>query len=207
MERILVVSPHTDDGELGCGGFVSRLISEGKEVFYVAFSAAEKSVPKDFPSDTLRKEVYEATAVLGIKRENVSVLKYDVRVFSDHRQEILDDLLRLKREIKPDTVFVPSTYDLHQDHKTTTEESMRAFKDITLLGYELPWNNISFRTSFFARLGEEDVRTKIDALAAYKTQEGRDYFKAEYITALAITRGTQIKTRYAETYEIIRYIA
>ena len=78
-EAILVVSPHTDDGELGCGGFISRLVAERKEVFYVAFSAAERSVPKGLPSD-LPKEVYDATAVLGIRNECVSVLKYDVRV-------------------------------------------------------------------------------------------------------------------------------
>ena len=87
-----------------------------------------------------------------------------------------------------------------------TDECMRAFKDITLLGYELPWNNISFRTSFFARLGGLRHTDELKALAAYKSQEGRDYFKPEYISSLAITRGTQVKTRYAESYEVIRYI-
>ena len=40
--RILVLAPHTDDGEFGCGGSIARFASEGNEVHYVAFSAAER---------------------------------------------------------------------------------------------------------------------------------------------------------------------
>ena len=43
FERILVISPHTDDGELGCGGSIAKFVDEGKEVFYAALSTCEKS--------------------------------------------------------------------------------------------------------------------------------------------------------------------
>ena len=32
MKKVLVLAPHTDDGELGCGGTVARLLEEGCEV-------------------------------------------------------------------------------------------------------------------------------------------------------------------------------
>ena len=69
--NILVLSPHTDDGEFGCGGSIAHFILEGKNVFYVAFSTAEKSVPSEFPRDILKTEVREAVRVLGIKKENL----------------------------------------------------------------------------------------------------------------------------------------
>ena len=50
----LVLAPHTDDGEFGCGGTMARLIESGVEVTYVAFSTAAKSVPEGFPRDILR---------------------------------------------------------------------------------------------------------------------------------------------------------
>jgi len=59
FNRILVLAPHTDDGEFGCGGSIARFIEEKKEVFYVAFSAVEELVPPNFPRDILRKEVKE----------------------------------------------------------------------------------------------------------------------------------------------------
>ena len=66
IRRVLAISTHTDDVELGAGGTVARWIEEGKEVFYVAFSIAEESVPEGLPKDILEQEVREATRVLGI---------------------------------------------------------------------------------------------------------------------------------------------
>jgi len=59
-------APHTDDGEFGCGGTMTRLVDAGCEVRYVAFSIATRSLPDGFAPDTLAREVREATAELGI---------------------------------------------------------------------------------------------------------------------------------------------
>ena len=40
FKNVLVLAPHTDDGELGAGGFISKLVEQGAEVTYVAFSTA-----------------------------------------------------------------------------------------------------------------------------------------------------------------------
>ena len=71
--RILILSPHTDDGEYGCGGSIARFVLEGKDVFYVAFSTAEKSVPSEYPRDILRSEVKEATRVLNNRGESHAI--------------------------------------------------------------------------------------------------------------------------------------
>ena len=67
FKDVLVLSPHTDDWELGAGGTICKLIAEGSRVTYVAFSTAEESVPAAFPRDILKTEVRNATSVLGIK--------------------------------------------------------------------------------------------------------------------------------------------
>ena len=45
MRRVLVLAPHTDDAELGCGGTIARLLRDGVDVFVAAFSTAEESLP------------------------------------------------------------------------------------------------------------------------------------------------------------------
>lgn len=65
--NILVLAPHTDDGELGLGGTISKLITEGKKVTYVAFSTAEESVPEGFPKDILKTEVRKRHGQVGNK--------------------------------------------------------------------------------------------------------------------------------------------
>lgn len=204
--RILILAPHTDDGELGCGGSISRYIREGSDVYYVAFSIAEKSVPQNFPNDILAFEVMEATSKLGIPKSNVIINRFEVRNFSYFRQAILDEMLRYKKDLKPDIIFLPSLNDVHQDHHTVAEEGLRAFKGNTILGYELPWNNISFETRGFIKLCETDILKKAEALSEYHSQKDRSYFSRDFITGWARTRGVQIGCNYAESFEIIRWI-
>jgi LmbE family N-acetylglucosaminyl deacetylase len=206
FSRILVIAPHTDDGELGCGGAIARFIEEGKDVYYAAFSVAEDSVPEGFPKNELEIEVRRAMKILGVSEDHLLIYRYKVRTFSYHRQEILEDLVRLKKELEPTLIFIPSLNDLHQDHKTIAEEGCRAFKMATLLGYEEPWNNISFNTSSFVPLEERHVRKKIDALKEYKTQMYRNYLNEDFIKGLAKTRGVQINKEYAEAFEVIRWV-
>jgi N-acetylglucosamine malate deacetylase 1 len=204
--RILVLAPHTDDGELGAGGTINRFINEGKEVYYVAFSTAEESVPVGFPKNILSDEVKSATRVLGIKESNLIIFGYPVRKLNYSRQEILENLVRIKKEINPDLVFMPSLHDIHQDHTTIAQEGLRAFKDTSILGYELLWNNLSFDTTCFIKLQKENINTKYKALQEYKSQSGRDYMSKEFIFSHALTRGVQARSNYAEAFEVVRWI-
>ena len=182
------------------------MIEEGCEVHYAAFSACEQSVLPHLPKDILITEVKLATKILGIKPENLTLLKYDVRTFNYHRQAILDDVLKLARAIEPDLVFVPSLQDIHQDHATIANEAVRAFKFTSILSYEMPWNNLNFSTTCFVHLTEQQIETKAKALSAYQSQAHRPYANEEFIRSLARTRGVQINTRYAEVFEVIRWI-
>lgn len=203
-KRILILSPHTDDGELGCGGSIAKFVEERKNVYYAAFSCCEKSVPEGYPCDILKKEVKKATGVLGT--EDPILYDFEVREFPRLRQEILDVMIDIRRELRPEIVFTPSSFDTHQDHKTITDEALRAFKKCTILGYEQPWNNITFHTLAFVPLEERHVNKKIEALNCYETQKHRSYLSRDFIRGLAITRGTQIEEKYAEAFEVLRWV-
>lgn len=203
-QRILVLAPHTDDAELGMGGTIAKLIEHGKDVYCVAFSACEQSVFPEFPADILITETKIASAKLGVKPENLRLYNYPVRTFGIHRQDILNDMIRLRHEIKPDLVFIPSLTDVHQDHRVISDEGVRAFKFASILCYELPWNNLTFTNSCFSILEPSHVDTKVEAVLQYKSQAHRAYTSADYIRSLARTRGVQINQEFAECFEIIR---
>ena len=205
-KRAIVFAPHTDDGEFGCGGTIARLVESGCEVFYVAFSACQQSVLKEFPPDVLITEVKAATKILGIAPENLVLFDYEVRTFNYRRQEILEDIVRLKNNIKPDLVIIPSINDIHQDHYTISNEGIRAFKFSTILCYEMPWNNLSFTTTCFVKLSGDNINRKIKALEQYKSQQHRSYANADFIRSLAKVRGVQINTEFAEVFEVVRTI-
>lgn len=206
VASLLILAPHTDDGEFGCGGTIAKCIRLGIRVDYVAFSAAEESVPSGLPRDILRHEVVDATSKLGLGAAQVRVLRYPVRKFPDYRQDILEDMIDLKKTLNPVMVMCPSRSDIHQDHRVIADEAVRAFKDRTVLGYEMPWNNLSITTSCFSVLDEREVDAKIEAVGCYMSQSFREYINPEFIRGLARVRGAQIGVHYAEVFEVVRVV-
>jgi len=206
-EIILVLAPHTDDGELGCGGSIAKFIAGGKLVYYTAFSLCSKSLPQGLPADTLAHECKKATAVLGIPAEQVRLFDFEVRNFQKLRQEILEELVQLNKNINPDLLFIPSAADIHQDHGVIHTEALRAFKNCSLLGYELPWNHPPFTSPFYIKLGTADIDKKAEALKAYQSQAHRNYMQEDFIRSLAKVRGVQANTEYAEAFEVYKLIS
>lgn len=205
FRNVLVLAPHTDDGELGAGATIALLIERGANVSYAAFSTAEDSLQPEFPPGTLEREVKLATSRLNIKPENLYIYRNKVRELEYKRQEILDEMIRLRKN-NYDLILMPSVHDIHQDHEVIAREGLRAFKQTTILGYELIWNNLSFNTSCFVRLSKQHVEMKCEALTAYRSQAGRPYMTREFIMSLAKARGVQIGAEYAESFEVLRWV-
>ena len=207
FKKVLVLAPHTDDGEIGCGGTIAKFLEEGSEVFYVAFSSARESLKQNgFKEDVLIYEAKAATKTLGIKNKNLTIYDYKVRFFTSTRQEILEDMIKIKKKIKPDLVLIPSLKDIHQDHGVIAQEGLRAFKNCTILSYELLWNNLNFKNMMFVRLKKKHIQVKWNAINKYKSQKTRSYMNKDFVFSLARTRGVQIGTMYAESFEVIRWI-
>lgn len=206
FRRVLVISPHTDDAELGCGGTIARMIEEHVDVHVAVFSTAEESLPPDSHPGTLKREFLEAMPQLGVPTSNLVVFEYPVRRLSYHRQEVLEELVKLRRTLVPDLVLLPSGSDVHQDHQVVYAEGMRAFRDASILGYELPWNHVTFSAQAFVVLERRHLDLKWKALQAYGSQLElrRPYFCKEFIDSLARVRGTQVRAEYAEAYEVVR---
>ncbi len=207
IRRALVLAPHTDDGEFGCGGTMARLVEAGAEVRYVAFSIATRSLPPGFAPDTLAREVREATTELGISDANLTVHDFDVRTFPEHRQEILELLIEIWNDWQPDAVFQPSLHDVHQDHQTIAQEGLRAFKRTTILGYEIPWNNFDFSYQAYIALKKPHIERKVAALAKYASQQHRRYANGEYVWNVARTHGTNVNRDYAEVFQVYRVVS
>jgi LmbE family N-acetylglucosaminyl deacetylase len=205
-KRALVLAPHTDDGEFGCGGTMARLVEAGVDVRYVAFSIATKSLPDGFPPDTLAREVRAATAEMGIPERGLTLHDFEVRTFPQHRQDVLEILIGLWEEWPPDAVLMPSLRDIHQDHQVVAAEGLRAFKRTTVLGYEIPWNNFNFDHQAYVGLEQRHVERKVAALACYESQQHRNYANPEYVWNLARTHGINVNREYAEVFEVYRVV-
>jgi N-acetylglucosamine malate deacetylase 1 len=206
FKRLLVLTPHTDDAELGTGGTIARCLENGTEVFVAVFSTAKESLPPGSDPCRLRDEFRASMKILGVPQTNLIIYDYPVRRLSYHRQEVLEELVKLRREIKPDAIVMPSGNDFHQDHQVLYAEGLRAFKDLTVLGCDLPWNQLTFSAQAYVTLELRHLQRKWDALKEYKSQFelDRTYFSWEFLEGLARVRGTQVRAQYAEAFEVVR---
>lgn len=196
VAEVLALSPHTDDVELGAGGILSRLSREGAQITIFALSAPENILRREFEASTELLEPY-----------SVKIFDFETRKFPSERQNILQLLYDYGHQHKPDLVLTPTRYDKHQDHQVVTGEAIRAFQNSTIFGYELPWNNTHFDRNCFIELDDSDVEMKLRMLRKYESQiERRNYFEEDYIRGLSRTRGVQIRSQFAEGFEVIRQV-
>jgi LmbE family N-acetylglucosaminyl deacetylase len=206
FNRILFIGAHTDDIELMCGGTICKFIESNCDIYYSTFSFANKSLPKGFDEGTTKYELLDSVKVLGIPNNNLFLYDYEVRVFDKYRQEILEDLIKLRNKIKPDLVITHNSDDTHQDHKVVSDESYRAFKQCSSIwGYESFKNNRVFKNDLYVKLNLNFIERKLEAISSYKSQIIK-YDNRDAIKALAIFRGTQVNCDYAECFEAMRVI-
>jgi N-acetylglucosamine malate deacetylase 1 len=191
--NVLVLSPHADDTEILCGGYVAKLVEEGNTVFSAVFCETPER----------NAELAKAANILGIKK--VLMLGYPLRHLNKRRQAILERLIYLRGKYKPDLVIQPCLNDFHQDHETVAKEGLRAFKGVNLIGYEALWNNLNFEAQLFVGLSQKQLLKKTQAVMCYKSQK-KPYVDTKYIESLARVRGVQIGCEFAEAYSVIHEV-
>ncbi len=201
-KRVCFIGAHPDDIELGCGALIANI--QGKsEILCVTLSDNQKN-PKLI---NLVEEHRNSMAVLGVKPENDILHTFETRRFPDARQEILETLLDIRKNFKPEIIFVHTKNDIHQDHVTVTEEALRAYRGLTVLGFDVLRSSYGFFPHFLFEVTEKDVETKLRALAEYKTYHNHYYFDKETTKATMIRHGALSERQYAEGFDILRVVA
>src|SRR4051812_3582489 len=101
MPSILVIGPHPDDQELGMGGTIVRLASQGHRVHLVDMTNGE---PTPLGSPEIRaRESAAAAKTLGVSRTLLGLKNREVA----HSLESRHKLAALIREHQADWLFVP----------------------------------------------------------------------------------------------------
>jgi len=205
FKRILAIGAHRDDIEIGVGALLNKIIVENNFEF---MGILHLSPPPDKGADN-DEEALNSAETLGINpldnRFRFHLHSFKAREFWSRRQEILD-LLWSYRKYNPDTILVHNTQDTHQDHEIVNKETIRAFYDCSILGYESPSVIINSKNILYAKMNDCNVQAKVDALHTYETQLYRRGLNLDAIFSLATLRGNQCGLGLAEAYEVIKIV-
>ncbi len=178
---ILAFGAHPDDVELGCGGTLSKLISEGKTVAVVDLTQGELGTRGT--NLTRSEEAAEGAKIMGVAaRENLKMRDGFLLNTEEHQMQIV----KMIRKYQPEIVFANSIDDRHPDHakasklvsdacflsgliKIETElenENQTVWRPKQVFNY-IQWKYI---TPDFVIDISDFMDKKIEACLAYKTQ-------------------------------------
>lgn len=200
-KRVCFIGAHPDDIEIGAGALIAHIVKQA-DIICVTLSDNQKNpLLKNLVS-----EHHASMSVLGVPEKNVVVGDFETRRFPQLRQEILEYMISLNHTFKPDIVFTHTRADIHQDHATTTEEALRAFRGTTVLGFDVLRSSYGFFPNFLVEVFEQDVESKIQALSKYKTYQSKYYFDPNITRSTMIRHGALAERPYAEGFDILRII-
>lgn len=178
---ILAIGAHPDDVELGCGGTLAKLISEGKTVAVIDLTQGELGTRGT--NVTRAEEAAESTRIMGyVSRENLKMKDGFLVNSEDYQMQIV----KMIRKYQPEMVFANAIDDRHPDHAkasklvsdacflsglvkietTLDNESQKAWRPKYIFNY-IQWKNI---TPAFVIDVSDFMEKKIEACLAYKTQ-------------------------------------
>jgi LmbE family N-acetylglucosaminyl deacetylase len=200
-KRVLFLGAHPDDIEIGCGALLHH-IAQKTEILCVTLSDNQKNPDLQ----KVKGEHLQSMNVLGVPEEKILFGPFSTRTFPHARQEILEYFLKLRKDFKPDLIFTHSKQDVHQDHNTMTDEALRAFRGITVLGFDVVRSSYGFFPHFLVEVTEEDVNKKIEALSKYETYKDRYYFNSELTRSIMVRHGALAEVKFAEGFDILRIV-
>lgn len=178
---ILAIGAHPDDVELGCGGTLAKLISEGKKVTVVDLTQGELGTRGT--NITRAEEAKNASEILGISmRENLKMKDG----FLQNSEEYQMQIVKMIRKYQPEIVFANAIDDRHPDHAKAAKlvsdacflsglikietnlhgENQKAWRPKHVFHY-IQWKHI---TPDFVVDISGFMTQKIEACLAYKTQ-------------------------------------
>ncbi|HQD44376.1 MAG TPA: bacillithiol biosynthesis deacetylase BshB1 [Kaistella sp.] len=178
---ILAIGAHPDDVELGCGGTVAKLISEGKTVAIVDLTQGELGTRGT--NFTRAEEAANSAKILGISsRENLKMKDGFLTNSEEHQMQIV----KIIRKYQPEIVLANAIDDRHPDHakaaklvsdacflsglvkiETVSEgENQKPWRPKQIFHY-IQWKNIA--PDFVIDISNF-MEKKIEACLAFKTQ-------------------------------------
>ena len=143
MAKILVAGPHPDDQELGMGGTIAKLASQGHDVLLLDITNGE---PTPFGDPATRaKEAEKAAKILGVERLLIDLTNREV----EHTIEARHKVAGVIREFGAQILFKPFFEDAHPDHRAVTRIVEDARFDAKLTKTDIPGEPIYPKWLFY----------------------------------------------------------
>ena len=218
--KTLVIAPHADDEILGAGGTLFKRNSKKTNSIYwlLITMPSEPEYEKKF---ILKREKQIKKIIKFVKFKGFYNLELKpTELDKIPKKKLIKKITDVINTVKPDEIFVPHLGDVHSDHKIISDIISTCTKNFrfsfikSILAYEvLSETNFNLnKKNYFKPNYYEDISKfldkKIKAMKIYKSEIKKFPFprSQETIKSLAKVRGSEISTKAAEAFEILKKI-
>jgi LmbE family N-acetylglucosaminyl deacetylase len=196
--NLLAIGAHSDDIEIGCGGTILRLASDGHlaSVRWIVLSAnGEREAEARAGAQAF---------LAGIQRVEILVADFRDGFFPYVGGAVKDFFEAQRDSFVPDVILSHRREDLHQDHRLVGELTWNTYRNSLILEYEIPkYDGDAGSPNFYVELPAQTCERKIDLLTeTFRTQASRQWFDPDAFRALLRLRGMECNssTRFAEGF-------
>lgn len=207
--NVLAIGAHFDDVELGCGGALAKHAERGDSVY--VFVATVSGFANQYDQSIRSSEIARAEAEKAMKI--LGVTKMYCGDFKTLEVEFIDTLniqiLTLVQDLKIDMVYSHWTGDIHHDHQAVARASLHSCRHVPrLLMYRSNWyhSTVDFRGNFYVDITDQ-WSVKERAIRAHESEMERTGAKwISFFSNEAENAGQRIGVRYAEVYEVVKWL-
>lgn len=179
VQRVVIIAPHPDDEVFGCGGLISRLVQDGKNLHVIVLTGGGEShrncctTPVSNIIVARRDLTHKATAILGLPESNLHELNFADGHINEGSPDEKKKLETLIKVIKPDVILVPHHGEGWPDHLAARElgielanRNTKVYEYCVWMWYyhqkELDWKN-----GYILRMTESEDQKKLAAIRTY----------------------------------------
>ncbi len=206
--NVLAIGAHFDDIELGCGGALAKHVANGDNVYaYVATKSGFTNHQNiEIRSDVIASlEGENAMKILGVEliKGNFNTLEIE---FTDNLNL---QILKIVEEKQIELVYSHWMGDIHHDHQAVARASLHSCRHVPRqLMYRSNWyhSNLEFKGNFYVDISYfwEIKKKSIEAHQSEMERTGKKWI--EFFHNEAKNAGQRIEVKYAEVFEVIKWL-
>jgi LmbE family N-acetylglucosaminyl deacetylase len=221
MKNVIVISAHPDDETLGVGGTILKHIANGDNVYWlIVTNVFENQGFSKERVESRQEEIREVEKLLGICK--TFLLNYPTMTLSSSSLiKMVPEISTVFSEVQPEIIYTLNRSDAHSDHRVIFDAVMACTKSFRypFIKQILMYECIS-ETEFAPALAEKAflpnyfvdithlIDKKLDIMKIFESELGEHPFprSLDNIKALAHFRGASVGVKYAEAFQLLKYI-
>jgi len=206
--NVLGIGAHFDDLELGCSGTLIKHVQQGDNVTMLVITDSAYNTPEGHvvrQHEVANQEGLKAAELIGAELICLGINTFMV----PHDETLTKQLNMYVEKLNIDIIYSHWVNDIHRDHHFTAKCALMAGRHVNkFLMYRSNYYDAEqpFRGNFYSDISDV-MELKLNVIKAHESELQRVRYQwLDFFLNQNANDGQKIHSKYAECFEVIRYV-